>query len=617
MWAHQDLLIEVDKMQDANYEEVLRRRQERRRRERLRRRRQVMMIYLLIFAVVLSGAVIVFGYWKDRQTPGTGEASEVINPTAQPEPDHSGEDLFDPENPSSSEPEDGQMSGQDGESSTGLDGEVLTETDGALESDAASGADAEDEDGEEPVKQSWIKRFFAWVKRLFTPKEKGISPAQGTVNDSDAGVLGDDSPKESGISEGEPGEETQPTLPPETQVQPEDRLVTLLTQADRLAAGYDYDAAIALLQNATEFAGRLEVAQAIQTYEAVKATLVEYDIRKITHVFFHSLVMDNAKAFDGDSDAQGYNEVMTTRSEFLKILQEMYNRGYVLVRLHDMAHEETDENGNVKMVKGKILLPEGKKAFVMSQDDVCYYPYMDDDGFARKIIIGEDGKPVCEMVMDDGTVAVGAYDLVPLLEEFIQEHPDFSYRGARAVIAFTGYEGILGYRTAASYRDVNPNYEADCQQAAQVAQCLRDNGWELASHSWGHRQLGQIDEEHFRADTNKWEAEVESLIGPTDIILYPFGDDIGNWYPYTTENPRFTYLYNVGFRYFCNVDSAQYWVQLGDTFLRQGRRNLDGYRMWQDIAAGQEGRTEDRKLDDLFRAEDVFDPDRPTPVVWE
>ena len=109
---------------------------------------------------------------------------------------------------------------------------------------------------------------------------------------------------------------------------------------------------------------------------------------QITHVFFHSLVIDTAKAFDGDADANGYNQVMTTKDEFEKIVNEMYNRGYVLVRLHDIAHEETDENGNTRMVKGKILLPEGKKAFVMSQDDVCYYPYMDGDGFARRIVIG-------------------------------------------------------------------------------------------------------------------------------------------------------------------------------------------------------------------------------------
>lgn len=32
------------------------------------------------------------------------------------------------------------------------------------------------------------------------------------------------------------------------------------------------------------------------------------------------------------------------------------------------------------------------------------------------------------MKMDDGTVSVGAYDLVPILEEFIQEHRTFPTR---------------------------------------------------------------------------------------------------------------------------------------------------------------------------------------------
>lgn len=262
------------------------------------------------------------------------------------------------------------------------------------------------------------------------------------------------------------------------------------------------------------------------------------------------------------------------------------------------------------MKAGDIMLPEGKIPFVMSQDDLCYYPYMDGDGFASRIVIGEDGKPTCEMILEDGTAVTGSYDLVPILEDFIQEHPDFSYRGARAVLAFTGYEGILGYRTAASYAD-SPTYEQDRQEAAKVAQCLKDHGWELASHSWGHLDLGTVEWDRFKTDTDKWETEVDSLIGPTDIILYPFGADVGDWHPYTSENERFTYLYQAGFRYFCNVDSNQYWVQLGDNFLRQGRRNLDGYRMWKDITAEDPSH---RKLEDLFHAEDVFDSARPTPV---
>ncbi len=265
----------------------------------------------------------------------------------------------------------------------------------------------------------------------------------------------------------------------------------ILNSAHAKFVTYDYDAAIEILNSKPEYAENSDVKELLASCEETKATLVRADVTKITHVFFHSLIMDNSKAFDGDSDSKGYNQVMTTKSEFLKILDSMYEKGYVLVKLHDIAHEETDENGNAKMVPGTILLPPGKIPFVMSQDDLCYYEYMDGDGFASRMIVGEDGKPTCEMVMDDGSVSVGSYDLVPLLEDFITEHPDFSYRGARAVLAFTGYQGVLGYRTDPSYESSNPNYEADKETVRQVAQCLRDNGWELASHSWGHINFGE------------------------------------------------------------------------------------------------------------------------------
>ena len=33
-------------------------------------------------------------------------------------------------------------------------------------------------------------------------------------------------------------------------------------------------------------------------------------------------------------------------------------------------------------------------------------------------------------VEDDGSISVGDYDMVPLIDRFVEEHPDFSYRGA-------------------------------------------------------------------------------------------------------------------------------------------------------------------------------------------
>lgn len=439
----------------------------------------------------------------------------------------------------------------------------------------------------------------------------------GLKHRSDTSLAGSTGEEESGtgimseesVIQESPGETSSPMT-----IDLTSEIDKILMEAEKAALCYDYDKAIELLQTSGYQGTDTQIDQAVSQYEEIRNSLKPYDLNKITHVFFHTLVIDESKAFDGDSDESGYNQVMTTKDEFLKILQSMYDKGFVLVRLHDIAYEVTGEDGTVHMERGNILLPEGKKAFVMSQDDVCYYKYMEGDGFAYRMVIGEDGKPTCEMKMEDGSISTGPYDLVPILEDFIEEHPDFSYKGARAVIAFTGYEGILGYRTASSY-STSPTYDQDCQDAAAVAQCLRDNGWELASHSWGHRDLGKIEYEKFVTDSNKWENEVESLIGPTDIILFPFGADVGDWHPYTHENNRFQYLWDLGFRYFCNVDSSPYWIQIGTDFVRQGRRNLDGFRMWKDIEAGSD--TSKRKLDDLFRAEDVFSPNRPTPVVWE
>ena len=424
-------------------------------------------------------------------------------------------------------------------------------------------------------------------------------------------------PKTPGVEETMEGESGGETLPEETEPQGPQTVDEYIAEADRLAAGYDYDAAIAFLGD-SPFAEEEAVKNAVAGYEETKGTLVRQNVREITHVFFHTLIMDNSKAFDGDTREAGYNQVMTTKSEFEKILQNMYDRGFVLVRIHDMGHEETGEDGVTRMVEGDIMLPPGKQAFVMSQDDVCYYEYMTGDGFATKLIIGEDGRPTNEMLMDDGTVEVGSFDLIPMLDDFIDEHPDFSYKGAKAIIAITGYNGIFGYRTddsyaTAEYAAANPgfDYAAEVEGAKAISQCILDDGFEIASHSWGHRNYGKISMEDFKADADKWNNRVAPLIGGTDIIIYPFGSDISDWHPYDTSGARYQYLHNLGFRYFCPVDSNQYFVQIGDDYLRQGRRNLDGYRMYYDLP---ETNPKKQHLTDLFNVEEVFDRSRPVPV---
>jgi hypothetical protein len=397
---------------------------------------------------------------------------------------------------------------------------------------------------------------------------------------------------------------------------------SLMKQADFIAAGYDYQKAISMLQGFEYYDAVPELGDRVNHYQQLDSQLVSYPkMNSITHIFFHSLIVDPSRAFDSEYTNGGYNQYMTTIDEFNAMLQQMYDRGYVLVTPYDVAYEVTDSTGT-HFTYGDIRLPEGKIPFVMSQDDLNYYGYMissqegvDDipafadttgDGFASKIVIGEDGFPTCEYLDANGNVTTGDYDLVPLLERFIQQHPDFAYHGARAVLGMTGYEGVFGYRTKPDYKAAlgAERYDKEVAAAKEVAQCLRDHGWILASHTFGHPAYGNISAAKVEEDSHKWEDTVQPIIGDTDIILYPYGSDIAGIEKYTFNNAKFSALYADGYRYFYNVDGNISWCQLGANYFRGGRRNLDGYRMYYDP----------EMLEDLFDVSTVFDPARPTPV---
>lgn len=399
-----------------------------------------------------------------------------------------------------------------------------------------------------------------------------------------------------------------------------------LEKADRLAASYDYDGAIGLLSAMPDYETDSELQQKAKSYEEIKASCVPVNMDEVTHIFYHTLVVDPVRAFadqETNHQAVGNNQWMTTVSEFQKITQEMYDRGYVLVSIHDLVETTTDENGNTVLQPATILLPPGKKAFVLSLDDLSYYHSYDNYGYAAKMILDENGKPTCEYIQADGTTVVGAYDCVPILDQFLLEHPDASYRGAKGIIALTGYNGILGYRTDESYNDINNpdlssdkrkwlenhpdfNLEQERVEAKKVADAMKEDGWEFASHTWGHLRVGDKDLETLMEDTRKWRENVEPLVGPTDTIIFAHGQDLGDWGPYDESDAKYQFFRSQGYNIFCNVDaSSEYMTWFGTDYLRQGRRNLDGYRIYNNAIGQQDN------VSDLFDAAAIIDPQRP------
>ncbi len=385
------------------------------------------------------------------------------------------------------------------------------------------------------------------------------------------------------------------------QKETEKKISDLIAEADKLALGYDYDKAIDLIKSFGKNYTDYEVLiKAVAGYEATKQTLDPlgaYDsVDEINHIFFHTLVADPKKAFDGDSKSNGYNYYMTTIDEFKAMMQQMYDKGYVIVSIHDVAKKVKGEDGKTKYVTGNIMLPPDKKPFVISQDDVCYYNYMTGDGFATRIVIDENGRPSTEMTMDDGTVSVGDYDMVPILETFIEEHPDFSYKGAKGIVALTGYEGSMGYRTNDK---ASPTYDQDQETVKKIAKVMKQWGWEFASHSYGHRDMGKATYNFTKKDTDRWLKEVGSLVGSTDIYIFPFGIDMETTMGHYSSD-KFKYLKQSGFDYFCGVYKDP-WIQVKDDYVRMTRRPLDGQAMLQFP----------ERLADLFDLSKVVDKTRP------
>lgn len=405
----------------------------------------------------------------------------------------------------------------------------------------------------------------------------------------------------------------------------------IMSTAQTMALGYDYDGAIELLQTIKGWDSDSEIKGAIAEYTKQKDACVAVDVTKVPHIFYHSLVNKPEYAFDVEVRTQlgvdHFNAWMTTVEEFDKITQEMYDRGYVYVRLRDLVIETTDADGNVHFEPNThLMLPPDKKPVVLSVDDLSYYHTYETASYPDKLIVDENGDVKCHYVQPDGTETVGDYDVVPRLNTFLTEHPDGAYKGARGLIALTGYNGVLGYRTDGDYLlkehlqedqakwlEQHPDFdwEKEREEATKVADAVKESGWEFASHTWGHINVTDKPLDAQKIDNGKWKKYVASIVGDVDTMIFAFGNDIGqDVKPYTMDNPKFAYYKSAGYNYYCNIDSSiPYYVEIKDNYVRQSRINFDGYRMYEETQGHS------NILAPFFDANEVFDGvNRPTPV---
>lgn len=382
----------------------------------------------------------------------------------------------------------------------------------------------------------------------------------------------------------------------------------LIIRAQMLAAEYDYEGAIAALDS---FSGDESlfpaIGQARDEYQQILSTMVAWKASDVPNLSFHVLIADPNRAFKDKTYGSSYKKNFVTVNEFAAILQQLYDNGYVLVDLDDFyGMQQNTSSGRDVYTETELLLPAGKKPVMITETNVNYYSYMvdsdndgkpdaDGDGFASKLCF--DGEFYNELVNADGSISTGAYDLVPILEEFIEANPDFSYKGARATIAFSGYDGVLGYRINSTTLSA-AELQAEREGAAAIVKALQDAGYTLACYTYNNVNYSSKDASAIQADLSKWAEEIAPWIGELDVLVFAREGDIGDTNVYSGS--KFNVLYNAGFRFFMGTSDTP-WNQVNELYVRHNRISVTGTNL----------KSHAELFDGMFDASTVLDNARP------
>ena len=381
--------------------------------------------------------------------------------------------------------------------------------------------------------------------------------------------------------EPEPEPEPEPWV---AEVTPAVRRKALIEESTMLFRGYYYEEAIALLnedESLINYETELLEAEIIEAMDGL--VLFEGDIK---HIFFHSLILYPTHLFPNLSiPTGGYNEGFAYQSEFIEMLPQLLERGYVLYNINDVFSKDADG----KMTQNDIYLPPDKRPLILSVDDPSYHYGI---GFANRIVLDEFGELATEVITPDKeTIVTYDGDVQLVLDSFVKKHPEFSYRGSKGIIASTGYMGVFGYdlETAKSIQD-----------AKAISDKFKSNGWLFANHSYTHNRSGfwgpDSNPDNIRYDVNKWRDRMEPVLGSTNLFIAPFG--------FLLRGEGMQIILDNGYDIYCTVDFNQS-INVYNTHAVMGRIEIGGYTL---------NRYANTLTRDFFDVATVKDPHRP-PII--
>ena len=295
---------------------------------------------------------------------------------------------------------------------------------------------------------------------------------------------------------------------------------------------------------------------------------------KIECICVRSLIADSDVAFSGRYHSTNTNLHLTIK-EFEKILENLYERGYVLVDVEDLI----DQSDPTFLLERNLKVPKGKKPLIVVIEDLQYGVADYRCGTCRRLVLNDENQVCGEYQNNAGeTVVSRTAEAIGLLDVFVEKHPDFTYDGAKGIISVSGHEACFGYVVAAGELEdrnaalsaanlpqltniTNEDIDFAREKVMEIKNVLADNGWKFASCTYSYiADCRNTEKQVLIDDFVKWQDQIGSLFGEVHILVYPNGN-----YIYGTDD-RAVYFKNRGFRIFFGGGATPYHIY-GDNYL--------------------------------------------------
>ena len=295
---------------------------------------------------------------------------------------------------------------------------------------------------------------------------------------------------------------------------------------------------------------------------------------KIECICVRSLIADTDVAFSGRYHSSNTNLHLTGK-EFERILENLYERGYVLVDVEDLI----DQSDPTFLLERNLKVPKGKKPLIVVIEDLQYGVADYRCGTCRRLVLNDENQVCGEYQNNAGeTVVSRTAEAIGLLDVFVEKHPDFTYDGAKGIISVSGHEACFGYLVAAGELEdrnaalsaanlpqltniTNDDIDFAREKVMEIKNVLADNGWKFASCTYSYiADCRNTEKQELIDDFVKWQDQIGTLFGEVHILVYPNGN-----YIYGTDD-RAVYFKNRGFRIFFGGGATPYHIY-GDNYL--------------------------------------------------